>query len=146
MKNKNYLSVFARMSDDAKIFTLQRIGLRQDMAQELLQKLIDEIKQQETLLNLAHTKAYIDEKEMQLIDKIKLLRLKTQEKRRKEGKQERLIRLRYFYEIDKLHKQGLGFRKIAEYIRTYHKKKISHVTIQNAYNKIKNQLEQGQQE
>jgi len=141
MKNKNYLAIFARMSDDAKIFTLQQIGLREDMAKELLQKLQDEIKRQETLLNLAHTKAHIDENEMQLIDKIKLLRMKTQERRKKEGKQERLIRLRYFYEIDRLRKEGLGFRKIAEYIKTYHKKKISHVTIRNAYLKIKKQLE-----
>ncbi len=143
MKSKNYLSVFAKMSDDAKIFTLTRIGLRQDMAQELLQKLVDELKQQETLLNLAHTKGHMSDEETKIIDKIKLLRTKTQAKR-KEGKQERLIRLRFYYEIDKLRQEGLGFRRISQYIQTYHHKRISHVTIQNAYQKIKNQL-QGQE-
>jgi len=147
MKNKNYLAVFARMSDDAKIFTLQRaLNIDPNTAKELLEKLINEIKQQETLLNLAHVKSTIDDQEAKLIEKIKLLRTKTQEKRRKEGKQERLIRLRFYYEIDRLRKEGLGFRKISEYLRTYHKKKISHMTIRNAYLKIKKQLEQGQQE
>ncbi len=141
MKNKNYLAVFARMSDEAKIFTLQQIGLREDTAKELLQKLQDEIKRQETLLNLAHSKSNISDQEAKIIEKIKLLRVKTQQKRRKEGKQERIIRLRYYYEIERLLKEGLGFRKISEYIKTNHHKTISHATIRNAYLKIKSQLE-----
>ncbi len=132
------------MSDEAKIFTLQRVGLREDMAKELLAKLQDELKYQETLLSLTQRKASISENESQLIDKIKLLRVKGQ-KRQKEGKQERLIRLRFFHEIDRLKGEGLGFRKISQYIQTYHRKKISYVTIRNAYYKIKNQL-QGQQQ
>ncbi len=145
MKSKNYLTVFARISDEAKIFTLQRVGLREDMAKELLAKLQDELKYQETLLSLTQRKASISENESQLIDKIKLLRVKGK-KRQKEGKQERLIRLRFFHEIDRLKGEGLGFRKIAEYIKTYHHKQISHVTIRNAYLKIKSRLEGQQQQ
>ena len=142
MKPKNYFSVFAKMPLEAKIFTLQRAwDIHPDKAKELLEKLENELKYQETLLSLTQRKAHITEKESELIDKIKKIRLKDK-RRKKEGKKERLIRLRYFWEIDKLRKEGLGWRKIAEYIKTYHHKQISYVAIRNAYLKIKKQMEQ----
>ncbi len=141
MKEKNYFAVFAKINEEAKIFTLQRaLDIHPDIAKEMLSKLENELKYQETLLSLTQRKASISEKESELIDKIKLLRLKNQNK--KEGKKERLVRLRFFHEIDRLHNEGLGFRQIANYIQTYHHKKISHVTIRAAYLKIKSQLEQ----
>ncbi len=142
MKPKNYFAVFAKMPLEAKIFTLQRaLNCHPDEAKEIIEKLEDELKYQETLLSLTQRKAHITEKETELIDKIKRIRL-SDRRRSKEGKQEKLIRLRYFHEIEKLRKEGLGWRKIAEYIRVYHHKKISHVTIRNAYLKIKKQMEQ----
>ena len=142
MKPKNYFSVFAKMPLEAKIFTLQRaLNCHPDEAKEIIEKLENELKYQETLLSLVQRKAHITEQETTLIDKIKKIRL-SDRRRSKEGKQEKLIRLRYFHEIEKLRKEGLGWRKIAEYIRVYHHKKISHVTIRNAYLKIKKQMEQ----
>ncbi len=142
MKPKNYFSVFAKMPLEAKIFTLQRaLNCHPDEAKEIIEKLENELKYQETLLSLVQRKAHITEQESELIDKIKKIRLKDK-RRKREGKKERLIRLRYFWEIDKLRKEGLGWRKIAEYIRTYHHKQISYVAIRNAYLKIKKQMEQ----
>ena len=146
MKPKNYFSVFAKMPLEAKIFTLQRaLNCHPDEAKEIIEKLENELKYQETLLSLVQRKAHITEQETTLIDKIKKIRL-SDRRRSKEGKQEKLIRLRYFHEIEKLRKEGLGWRKIAEYIRVYHHKKISHVTIRNAYLKIKKQMEQQQEQ
>ena len=142
MKPKNYFSVFAKMPLKAKVFTLQRaLNCHPDEAKAIIEKLETELKYQETLLSLTQRKAHITEQETTLIDKIKRVRL-SDRRRKKEGKQERLIRLRYFHEIEKLRKEGLGWRKIAEYIKTYHHKQISHVTIRNAYLKIKKQMEQ----
>ena len=142
MKPKNYFSVFAKMPLEAKIFTLQRaLNCHPDEAKAIIEKLENELKYQETLLSLTQRKAHITEHETELIDKIKRVRL-SDHRRSREGKQTRLIRLRYFSEIEKLRKEGLGWRKIAEYIRIYHHKKISHVTIRNAYLKIKKQMEQ----
>ena len=141
MKPKNYFSVFAKMPLEAKIFTLQRaLNCHPDEAKAIIEKLETELKYQETLLSLTQRKAHITQKETELIDKIKRIRL-SDRRRKKEGKQERLIRLRYFHEIEKLRKEGLGWRKIAEYIRIYHHKQISHVTIRNAYLKLKKQME-----
>ena len=142
MKPKNYFSVFAKMPLEAKIFTLQRaLNCHPDEAKKIIEKLENELKYQETLLSLVQRKAHITEQESELIDKIKKIRLKDK-RRKKEGKKERLIRLRYFWEIDKLRKEGLGWRKIAEYIRTYHHKQISYVAIRNAYLKLKKQMEE----
>jgi len=142
MKPKNYFSVFAKMPLEAKIFTLQRaLNCHPDEAKKIIEKLENELKYQETLLSLVQRKARITEQESELIDKIKKIRLKDK-RRKKEGKKERLIRLRYFWEIDRLRKEGLGWRKIAEYIRTYHHKQISYVAIRNAYLKIKKQMEE----
>ena len=141
MKPKNYFSVFAKMPIEAKIFTLQRaLNCHPDEAKAIIEKLETELKYQETLLSLTQRKSHITEQETELIDKIKRVRL-SDRRRKKEGKQERLIRLRYFHEIEKLRKEGLGWRKISEYIKTYHHKQISHVTIRNAYLKIKKQME-----
>ncbi len=146
MKPKNYFSVFAKMPLEAKIFTLQRaLNCHPDEAKEIIEKLENELKYQETLLSLVQRKAHITEQETTLIDKIKRIRL-SDRRRSREGKQEKLIRLRYFHEIERLHKEGIGWRKIAEYIRIYHHKKISHVTIRNAYLKIKKQMEQQQEQ
>ena len=146
MNPKNYFVVFAKMPIEAKVFTLQRaLNCHPDKAKEIIEKLENELKYQETLLSLTQRKAHITEKETELIDKIKRIRL-SDRRRSKEGKQEKLIRLRYFWEIDKLRKEGIGWRKIAEYIRIYHHKKISHVTIRNAYLKIKKQMEQQQEQ
>ncbi len=142
MKEKNYFAVFAKMSEEAKIFTLQRaLDVHPDMAKAMLDKFESELKYQETLLSLTQRKAHISELESKLIDQIKTLRLKGKRKQ-KEGKKERLIRLRYFQEIDRLRKEGASFRKIAQYIQTYHHKQISHVAIRSAYLKIKKQMEQ----
>ena len=142
MKPKNYFSVFAKMPIEAKIFTLQRaLNCHPDEAKAIIEKLETELKYQETLLSLTQRKSHITEQETELIDKIKRIRL-SDRRRKKEGKQTRLIRLRYFHEIEKLRKEGLGWRKISEYIRIYHHKQISHVTIRNAYLKIKKQMEQ----
>ncbi len=142
MKKENYFTVFAKMTEEAKIFTLQRaLDIHPDKVKEILQKLEQELKLQETLLHSTHAKANI--KEFELINKIKLLRAKS--KRKKEGKLAKLIRLSFFYEIQELRKQGFGWRKISEYIRVNHHKKISYVTIRNVFESLQKQLE-GKQE
>jgi len=139
MKEKNYFSVFAKMPLEAKIFTLQRAwNIHPDKAKELVEKLENELKYQETLLTLVQKKAHLSDKETLDLDEIKKIRMAKA--RKGEGKKERKIRLEYYQLIKKLRAEGFGWRRISEYLRTYHHQKISYLTIRNVYLKIKEQI------
>jgi len=143
MKKVSYWYVFYKMSTDAKLFTLtQALDIPQIQAQELLLKIEQEIKRQETLLALAHQKANISDKQAQEIEQLKRLRIskKTTVKKHIEGKQERLIRLRYYHEIQKLRQEGFGWRAISDYIKQNHKKTISFTTLKRNFEKITKQI------
>jgi len=143
MKKVNYWYVFYKMSTDAKLFTLtQALDIPQQQAQEILDKITNEIKRQETLLALAHQKANISDKQAQEIEQLKRLRIskKTTVKKHIEGKQERLIRLRYYHEIQKLRQEGFGWRAISDYIKQNHKKTISFTTLKRNFEKITKQI------
>jgi len=143
MKKISYWYVFYKMSTDAKIFTLsQALDIPQAQAQEILDKITNEIKRQETLLALAHQKASISDKQAQEIEQLKRLRIskKTTVKKHIEGKQERLIRLRYYHEIQKLRQEGFGWRAISDYIKQNHKKTISFTTLKRNFEKITKQI------
>jgi hypothetical protein len=143
MKKISYWYVFYKMSSDAKIFTLsQALDIPQAQAQEILDKITNEIKRQETLLALAHQKANISDKQAQEIEQLKKLRIskKTSKKKPIEGKQERLIRLRYYHEIERLRQEGFGWRAISDYIKQNHHKSISFTTLKRDFEKISQQL------
>jgi len=124
---------------EAKIFTLQRAwNIHPDKAKELVEKLENELKYQEMLLNLVEQKAHLSEKETLELDEIKKIRMAKA--RKGEGKKERKIRLEYYQLIKKLRAEGFGWRRISEYLRTYHHQKISYLTIRNVYLKIKEQI------
>jgi hypothetical protein len=76
MKKISYWYVFYKMSTDAKIFTLaQALDIPQQQAQEMLNKIQNEIKRQETLLALIHQKANISDKQIEEIEQLKKLRI-----------------------------------------------------------------------
>jgi len=143
MKKVSYWYVLYKMSTDAKIFTLsQALDIPQAQAQEILDKITNEIKRQETLLALAHQKANISDKQAQEIEQLKKLRIskKTSNRKAIEGKQERLIRLRYYHEIERLRQEGFGWRAISDYIKQNHHKSISFTTLKRDFEKISQQL------
>ena len=143
MKKVNYWYVLYKMSTDAKIFTLaQALDITQQEAQEMLDKIANEIKRQETLLALIHQKAQLTEKQINEIEQLKRLRIskKTSKKKPIEGKQERLIRLRFYHEIEKLRSEGFGWRSISDYIKQNHHKTISFTTLKRAFEKISKQI------
>jgi len=143
MKKISYWYVFYKMTNDSKLFTLSKaLDIPQAQAQEILDKVEQEIKRQETLLALAHQKANISDKQAQEIEQLKRLRIskKTSKKKPIEGKQERLIRLRYYHEIEKLRQEGFGWRSISDYIKQNHHKTISFTTLKRAYEKIFKQI------
>jgi len=145
MEKINYWHIFARMNDDAKSFSVsQALNIPESAALELLDKIEDEIKRQETLLGLIHQKSDLDDKKVQEIEKLKEIRANQKASKRKqhEGKIERLIRLRYFFEIKKLRESGFTWRSISEYIQQNHKKQIHFTTIQKNFEKISQQINQ----
>jgi len=71
MKPKNYWSVFSKMPYDAKIFTIeQALNVNKVDAEEILQKVEQELKRQESLLSLTQQKSYISNTEAKEIEKI----------------------------------------------------------------------------
>jgi hypothetical protein len=147
MEKINYWNIFARMNDNARSFTLsQALNIHESEALELLEKIENELKRQETLLSLVHQKADLDDEKVQEIEKLKEIRAsqKTEKRKKYEGKIERLIRLRYFFEIKKLREAGFTWRAISEYISQNHKKDIHFTTLEKAFKKISKQLNQQQ--
>jgi len=147
MEKINYWSVFCKMNDNAKTFAVaQALNIHESEALELLEKIENELKRQETLLALIHQKADLDDEKIQEIEKLKTLRIskKTTKPKKGEGKIERLVRLRYFYEIEKLRKAGFSWRTISEYLMQNHKKNIHFTTLRKAFEKISQQINQQQ--
>jgi hypothetical protein len=147
MKKTNYWNVFCKIKHDAKSFTVsQALNIPQAESQELLDRIENEIKRQETLLALIHQKSDLDDEKIQEIEKLKALRIskKTTKTKKGEGKIERLVRLRYFYEIEKLRKAGFSWRTISEYLMQNHKKNIHFTTLRKAFEKISQQINQQQ--
>jgi len=140
MKLKNYFSVFAKMPEQAKIFTIQQaLNCHPDEAKAIIEKLENEIKRQEALLKLAHKRT--TEKIREEADSIAKIRA-IEFRKRKEGEKERKIRLQYYWDIKELRQEGYGWRKIAEYLGKRHKFKISHNGLKKAYLKIQKILEE----
>jgi hypothetical protein len=143
MKKVSYWYVFHKMNTDSKLFTISKaLDIPQAQAQEILDKITNEIKRQETLLALIHQKAQLTEKQINEIEQLKRLRIskKTAAKKQIEGKQERLIRLRYYHEIERLRSEGFGWRAISDYIKQNHHKTISFTTLKRAFEKISKQI------
>ena len=143
MKKVSYWYVFHKMNTDSKLFTISKaLDIPQAQAQEILDKITNEIKRQETLLALIHQKAQLTEKQINEIEQLKRLRIskKTAAKKQIEGKQERLIRLRYYHEIERLRSEGFGWRSISDYIKQNHHKSISFTTLKRAFEKITKQI------
>jgi len=144
---ENYWNVFCKMNDNAKSFTIaQALNIPESSALELLEKIENELKRQETLLSLVHQKADLDDEKVQEIEKLKEIRAsqKAERKKKREGKIERLVRLRYYYEIKKLREAGFAWRAISEYISQNHKKDIHFTTLEKAFKKISKQINQQQ--
>jgi len=143
MKKVSYWYIFYKMTNDSKLFTLSKaLDIPQAQAQEMLDKIANEIKRQETLLALIHQKANISDKQIEEIEQLKRLRISKKTSKRKtiEGKQERLIRLRYYHEIEKLRQEGFGWRAISDYIKQNHHKTISFTTLKRNFEKITKQI------
>jgi hypothetical protein len=144
MKKISYWHVFYKMTNDSKLFTLSKaFDIPQQEAQKMLEKIESEIKRQETLLALIHQKAQLTEKQIQEIEQLKRLRISKKTSKKKavvEGKQERLIRLRFYHEIEKLRSEGFGWRAISDYIKQNHHKTISFTTLKRDFEKITKQI------
>jgi hypothetical protein len=144
MEKINYWNIFARMNDNARSFTLsQALNIHESEALELLEKIENELKRQETLLALVHQKADLDDEKVQEIEKLKKIRAsqKAEKRKKHEGKIERLVRLRYYYEIKKLREEKFTWRSISEYIQQNHKNQIHFTTLQKTFEKISQQLQ-----
>ena len=84
----------------------------------------------------AAKKALSDE-EAEKITELRIKRILAGKNKGRESKTKHLIEIRFYEEIKNLKDKGLTWRDIAEYIKKYHKKKISHGYLQQCFYQIK---------
>jgi len=73
-----------------------------------------------------------DYKELQKISEVRIERLKASKKAKPSLKSSKLI-LQYRELVIRLRSEGLGWRRIAEYLRRYHRQKVSHQTLYKTF-------------
>lgn len=80
-------------------------------------------------LTAAERKEHMTPAQAEQVSKMRRNAIAGNRKGRGEGKIAKLVRLRWYHEIDNLREQGLSWREIASWIRKYHKTKVSHTHI-----------------
>ena len=85
-------------------------------------------------------KGKVDEETARRILEIRAARIKAGRKR-KSAKKYRRIKLELYWRIKQLLEQGLSWRQIAEYLAKYHKLRISHSYLREAFLRASKELE-----
>jgi hypothetical protein len=144
---KRLINYYARLPEQTKI---EAHKLQTDLIRQSRDK-YDNARQQEftyamLLLALAKmkslelaqtTKKALTDEEAGKITELRIQRILAAKNKGRESKQKHLIEIRFYEEIKNLKEKGLSWREIAEYIKKYHKKKISHGYLQQCYHQIK---------
>jgi hypothetical protein len=136
MRTTNYLLKFAKMNEEEQILTLSRIGMNETDARELLAKIVNELKTQETLLYQVKSKQNVTNAE--LIEKLQRLKIKNKNAKT-ETKTQRLIRLHYF-DIKKMREENYSWQEISKYIAKQYHRKIYYTTIMRTYKQLEQEL------
>jgi len=135
-----YMRKFGKMTADAQVDAIRRaLDITDDQAYQVRQKIIDELKHQESLLMLAHQKAKLSESELERIKKIKLLCIRKKPAR-KEGRVHRIIRTNLFAEIKDLRERQVSWRHISEYIKQVHRIKIPQQSIRRVFTQLEKEF------
>lgn len=124
----------------------KRFGAKnQKEAEELRKKLVKAIKEVKTLLQKDRRK-FLDRDLGQLAETTRLRILAVKQKPRKRAKRGTLkkkVKLQLQH-IDHLRSQGLGWRKVAEYLQRYARLQISHNQLRLLYQKLKEEKQEQQ--
>jgi len=136
MRTTNYLLRFAKMNLSEQLTTLSRIGMNETDARELLAKIVNELKTQETLLYQVKSKQNVTNAE--LIEKLQRLRIKNKSQKA-ETKTQRLIRL-HFFDIRKMREENYSWQEISKYIAKQYHRKIYYTTIMRTYKVLEQEL------
>ena len=106
--------------------------LREDFILEQLLRAIRRVRFLE--LQALHRKSSLSDEELKEIKSLRIKRLLEKKSRKKE--KENTIRKKYFWLIKDLKEQGLSWRKIALYLKKYHKFSVTHGYLQQTFKKI----------
>ena len=106
--------------------------LREDFILEQLLRAIRRVRFLE--LQALHRKSSLSDEELKEIKSLRIKRLLEKKSRKKE--KENTIRKKYFWLIKDLKEQGLSWRKIALYLKKYHKFNVTHGYLQQVFKKI----------
>lgn len=109
-------------------------GLKDDISEFAYAMLITAMDKRSKTLSVIHRKGTFTEREAEQLEKMK--RDYIYGAGRQEGKIERLIRVRLYFEIKKLREENMSWMNVQKHIAKWHKKKISHTHIKRVYDKI----------
>jgi type II secretory pathway component PulF len=72
-------------------------------------------------------------------EQLRKMRLDAVAKKRTkgEGKIRKLIRLRWYHDIENLLEEGLSWRQISDYIAKHHKRRVSHTYLKKVFEELK---------
>ncbi|MEM0147955.1 MAG: hypothetical protein QW139_02960 [Candidatus Micrarchaeaceae archaeon] len=130
---------FAKLPDEAKTDTLaQALSIHPDQAKNILEAIYKNLQKQDIILKAVHMKALITKDDQAVIDKIKIEKLKKRKPKR--SKLENRLKF-YYFEIDKLRKENISYRKIAGYLRSDHKIKVSAESLRQIYKKLSSAMD-----
>ena len=144
---KRLINYYARLPEQSRI---EAHKLQTDLLRQKRDK-YDNAKHQEFtyamfLLALAGMKSLesaqaakraLSDEEAEKITELRIKRILAGKNKGRESKTKHLIEIRFYEEIKNLKDKGLTWRDIAEYIKKYHKKKISHGYLQQCFYQIK---------
>jgi len=123
----NYMIRFAKMNMEEQTTTLMRaLNINEQEANEMIEKIINELKTQELLLQKAKSKQHIDDDAI-LIERLQKMKIKSKNAKN-ESKNQKFVRLHYF-DIKKMREQNYSWQEISKYLAKQHKHKIYYTTL-----------------
>jgi len=134
----NYILKFAKMNMEEQTTTLMRaLNINEQEANDMIEKIINELQTQELLLQKARSKQHIDDYAT-LIERLQRMKIKSKNAKN-ESKNQKFVRL-HFFDIRKMREENYSWQEISKYLAKQNKHKIYYTTLMRIYKQIQEKL------
>jgi hypothetical protein len=104
--------------------------------------LILALAKRQATLSAAERKVSMTPDQAEQVGQMHLDAIQGRHKGKGEGKIARLIRIRWYHEIERLRAKGLSWRELSDYIAKHHKQRVSHTHLKATYERVAANREQ----
>ena len=134
----NYLLRFAKMNMEEQTTTIMRaLNISEQEANEIIEKIVNELQTQELLLQKARSKQHIDDDAI-LIERLQRMKIKSKNAKN-ESKNQKFVRLHYF-DIRKMREENYSWQEISKYMAKQHKYKVHYTTLMRIFKTLEQTL------